>query len=115
VDVFGVHKASFAVLCRESSPVESFTVDNVLNAFNLRIRTRADVPMHTLRGYRLRGLYYGIGDTPLEEQALELADIAAGAEIGVDLKFRQAGVPLYVAFDIFRPTGFSAYSLIWKP
>jgi beta-galactosidase len=115
VDVFGVHKASFAALCRELSPIESLSAENVLNAFHLQIKARADMPMHTLRGYRLRGLYYGMGDTPLEEQALELADIAAGAELGVDLKFRQAGVPLYVAFDIFRPTGFSAYSLIWKP
>ena len=41
--------------------------------------------------------------------------IAAGAEISVELKFGQAGVPLSVAFDIFRPTGFSAYTLVWEP
>jgi beta-glucuronidase len=115
VDVYGAHKPSFAVLCQELSPVESLTVENLLNAFHLRIRTRAEVPMHTLRGYTLRGLYYGAGDTPLERQGVELPDIAAGSEIGVDLKFGQADVPLQVQFDIFRPTGFSAYSLVWKP
>jgi beta-glucuronidase len=115
VDVFGTHKASFAVLRQELSPVESLTIDNLLNAFHLRIKARADVPMHALRGYRLRGLYYGAGDTPLEQQAVELPDITAGAEVSVDLRFTQMGVPLSVMFDIFRPTGFSAYSLIWKP
>lgn len=114
VDVFGAHKPSFAVLCQELSPVESFSVDNLLNAFHLRIRTRADVPMHVLRGYRLRGLYYGAGDTPLEQQVVELPDIAAGSEVSIELSFRQADAPLRVAFDVLRPTGFSAYSLIWK-
>ena len=115
VDLFGVHKASFAVLSRELSPVESLTADNVLNAFHVRIRTRADLPMHTLRGYQLRGVYYGAGDTPLEQRTVSLAEIAAGAEISVDLRFSQPGVPVSVAFDVVRPTGFSAYSLTWKP
>ncbi len=114
VDVFGAHKPSFAVLSQELSPVEALSVDNLLNAFHLRIRTRADVPMHALRGYRLRGLHYGVGDTPLEQQVVELPDIAAGSELSVDLKFSQADVPLRVAFDVLRPTGFSACSLIWK-
>jgi len=112
--VFGAHKPSFAVLSQELSPVEALSVDNLLNAFHLRIRTRADVPMHALRGYRLRGLHYGVGDTPLEQQVVELPDIAAGSELSVDLKFSQADVPLRVAFDVLRPTGFSACSLIWK-
>jgi beta-galactosidase len=115
VDVFGAHKPSFAVLGRELSPVESLTVDNLLNAFHLRIRTRADLPMHTLRGYELRGVFYGAGDTPVEQETVSLADMAAGSEISVDLAFRQSGVPVYVAFDIVRPTGFSSYSLTWKP
>jgi len=71
--------------------------------------------MYTLRGYQLRGVYYGAGDTPIEQQVVSLAEIAAGSEISVDLRFIQPGVPAYIAFDVLRPTGFSAYTLSWKP
>ena len=115
VDLFGAQKASYEVLRREASPVESLIVENHLNAFRLRLKTRDDIPMYTLRGYKLRGIFYGEGDIPVERQEVELQEIASGREITVDLTFSQSGVPLRVSFDVLRPTGFSAYSRSWKP
>ena len=115
VDIFGEKKDSYEVLRKESSPVESLTIENKLSAFRLRLKTRHDVPMYTLSGYTLRGIFYGQGNIPLERQEVELAEIAAGAEITLDLTFTQSVVPLYVNFDVLRPTGFSAYSRNWKP
>jgi beta-galactosidase len=115
VDLCGAQKASYEVLRRESSPVESLTVENHLNAFQLRLRTRHDLPTYTLRGYKLRGTFYGEGDIPVERQEAELPEIAPGTETTVDLTFSQSGVPLLVKFDVLRPTGFSAYSRNWKP
>jgi beta-galactosidase len=115
VNLWGAQKASYEVLRRESGPVESFRVENHLNAFQLQLRTRHDVPMYTLRGYKLSGTFYGEGDTPVERQETELPEIAPGAEITVNLSFSQSGVPLRVKFDVLRPTGFSASSWNWKP
>jgi beta-galactosidase len=115
VDLYGAQKASHEVLRRESSPVESLTVENHLNAFQLRLKTRHDFPTYTLRGYKLGGIFYGEGDIPVERQEVELAEIASGSETTVELTFSQSGVPLHVKFVVLRPTGFSAYSRNWKP
>jgi beta-galactosidase len=103
------------VLRQESSPLESLAVENTLNAFRLRIQSRHDVPMYTLRGYKLRGIFYGQGDIPVEQQEVELPSIAAGTEISVSLAFKQSTVPLRVKFDVLRPNGFSVFSRTWKP
>jgi beta-glucuronidase len=110
VDLCGAQKASYDVLRRESSPIESLTAENHLNTFHLRLKTRHDVPMCTLRGYKLRGIFYSGGEIPVEGQEVELPEIASGMEATVELKFSQSGVPLRVQFDVLRPTGFSAYS-----
>ena len=115
VDLYGAQKTSYEVLRRESSPVESLNAENTLNAFQLRLRTRQDVPMYTLRGYKLRGIFYGDGNVPVERQEVELPEIASGTETAVALTFTQSGVPLQVRFDVLRPNGFSAYSRNWKP
>jgi len=115
VDVCGKQKASYGVLRRESSPIESLTAENNLNAFHLRLKARHDVPMYTLRGYRLRGTFYGEGNIAIERREVELPEIASGSETTVDLTFSQSDVPLHVTFDVLRPTGFSAYSRNWKP
>jgi beta-galactosidase len=114
VDLCGAQKASYDVLRRESSPVESLTIENHLNTFKLRLRTRHDVPAYTLRGYKLQGTFYGEGDIPVERHEVELREMASGTEITIDLTFSQSGVPLRVKFDVLRPTGFSAYSWDWK-
>jgi beta-glucuronidase len=115
VNLCGARKASYDVLQRESSPVESFTVENHLNAFKLGLKTRHDFPMYSLRGYKLRGTFYGEGEIPIERQEVELPEVAPGSESTAALTFGQSGVPLHVKFEVLRPTGFSAYSCDWKP
>jgi len=115
VDICGAQKPSYEVLRRELSPVESLTVENHLNAFQLRLKTRHAVPMYSLRGYKLRGTFYREGDIPIERHEVELPEIAAGKETTVDLIFGQSDIPIRVTFDVLRPTGFSAYSSNWKP
>jgi len=115
VDIYGRPKPSYEVLRLESSPIASLLVENHLNAFRLRIRTRDDTPMYTLRGYRLRGVFYGEGDIAVDQQETELPSMAPGAEARIELMFGQSVVPLHVRFDVFRPCRFSAYSLDWKP
>jgi beta-galactosidase len=115
VNVYGAQKASYDVLRRESSPVESLTVENKLNAFECKLKTRHDVPMYTLRGYKLRGTSYGAGEIPLERQDVQLPELASGSEATAALTFSQSVAPLLVKFEVVRPTGFSAYSYAWKP
>jgi beta-galactosidase len=115
VNLFGAQKPSYSVLRQESSPVESLTVENHLNTFQIAVTTRHDIPTYRLRGYKLRGTFYGAGEIPIERREVELPEIAAGAESAATLTFSQAGVPLFVKFDVLRPTGFSAYSLDWTP
>jgi beta-glucuronidase len=115
VDLCGAQKASYEVLRRELSPIESLTAENHLNTFHLRLKTRHDVPMYSLRGYKLRGTFYGEGGIPIERHEVGLPEIAAGNETAVDLVFSQSDVPLHVKFDILRFTGFSVYSQNWKP
>ena len=90
-------------------------MENQLNSFQLRLRTRRSLPAYTLSGYKLRGILYGQGLIPVEYREVELAEISPGTEVKVDLAFSQGGVPLRVTFDVVRPTGFSAFSLDWKP
>lgn len=115
VDIYGAKKPSYEALRQESSPIEELAVWNRGNAFQLCVRSRRDTPMYTLRGYRLRGVFYGQGDIPIEQQEIELPEITPGAEIPVNLTFSQSAAPLHIQFDVFRPTRFSAYSVDWKP
>jgi len=115
VNLFGAQKVSYDVLRRESSPVESLAVENHLNAFQLCLKTRHDVPAYNLRGYKLRGTFYGEGEIPLERQEVELPVVVAGAETTATLAFSQSGIPLRVKFDVLRPSGFSAHTCDWKP
>jgi beta-glucuronidase len=115
VDIYGRPKPSYEVLRLESGPIESLSVENQLNAFHLLVRARRDMPMYTLRGYRLRGVLYGEGDIPVEQQEAELPETAPGGEVKIEIKFRESGVPLRVRFDVFRPCRFSVFSLEWEP
>jgi beta-galactosidase len=115
VDIWGAQKPSYEVLRNEASPVESLTVENRLNAFQLRLTTKQSVPMYTLRGYKLTAVFYGQGNIPVERHDIDLPEIASGAETTADLTFNQSAAPWHVKFDVFRPTGFSAYTLDWKP
>jgi beta-glucuronidase len=113
VDLFGERKESYSVLRNESSPIESIAVEGHPKDFELTIRTRKRVPSYTLRGYTLRGLYYGYGDFPIEQKITPLPQLAPGQEITIKMAFLDS-LPLYVEFDILRPTGYSSYTHRWK-
>ncbi len=115
VDLFGGHKPSYELLRRECSPIESIEVENQLNKFNLLIKVRRDLPMYTLKGYKVRGSFFGQGNIPIERREVNLPDAAPGSETKLEMVFGQSEVALYVQFDVLRPTSFSAYSLVWKP
>jgi beta-glucuronidase len=115
VDVYGAKKQSYELLRRESSPIESLSLENHLNALQVILRTRGDVPMYTLRGYKLCGTFYGQGDIPVELQEVEISDLPPASSARLEVKFIQSEVPTRIRLDVMRPTGFSAYSLEWKP
>ena len=114
-DVFGARKPSFEALREESSPIASLSVENELNSFRVSVKTRNDLPAYTLRGYRLRAVFYDASGIPLEQQEVSLPDLPPGREVQAELAFRQPNPPTHVQFDVLRPTRFSAYSLHWKP
>jgi len=115
VDVYGAKKQSYELLRRESSPIESLSLENHLNALQVILRTRGDVPMYTLRGYKLCSTFYGQGDIPVELQEVEISDLPPASSATLEVKFIHSDVPTRIRFDVMRPTGFSAYSLEWRP
>ncbi|MGA7931435.1 MAG: glycoside hydrolase family 2 TIM barrel-domain containing protein, partial [Candidatus Sulfotelmatobacter sp.] len=115
VDVYGTQKLSYQLLRRECSPVESLAVENQLNKFQIFIRVRRDLPNYTLRGYKVRGLFFGEGNIPVERCEVDLPEAGPGSETKLEMAFSQSEVPLHVQIDVLRPTSFSAYSLIWRP
>ncbi len=114
VDVYGHAKPSYEVLRAESSPIESLTVENHANTFAVHLRTRADFPRYTLRGYILRAIFFGEGEIPVEQQELPLPDLAPGSQFTAEFSFTQPAAPLHVDFDVLRPARFSACSQRWK-
>ncbi len=115
VDLYDAQKPSYELLRRESGPIESLTLQPQQNKFQVLIQVRRDLPAYTLRGYRLRGLFFGQGNIPVERQEVDLPDAAPGSETKLELVFTQPEPPVHVQIDILRPTSFSAYSMDWKP
>jgi beta-glucuronidase len=114
VDVYGARKPSYAILREQSSPIASLDVHYELNTFRVLVRTRRDLPAYRIRGYKVRGIFFGQGNIPVESQEIELSEILPGAEATVELKFRHTGIPLHMRFDVLRPTGFSSLGFDWK-
>jgi len=114
VDLYGAPKPSYELLRRESSPIESLTVEHQANKFQVLIRTRGDLPLYTLLGYKVRGLFYGQGNIPVEQQVVALPETAPGSEVKLELSFAQSEAPIHLRIDVLRPTSFSAYSFDWK-
>jgi beta-galactosidase len=113
VDLYGAHKPSYEVLRRESSPIASLDVQGHPKDLKLTVQARKHVPAYSLRGYRVRGIYYAYGNIPVEQQEIELPELAPGQRATISMGFTEA-VPLSIVFDVLRPTGFSAYSYEWK-
>jgi beta-galactosidase len=119
VDLYGAQKLSYELLRRESSPIESLTVHHQVNKFQVLIqvliKVRRDLPAYTLIGYKLRGLFFGAGNIPVERQEVNIPDDPPGGETKLQLVFTQPDPPVRVQIDVLRPTSFSAYALNWKP
>ena len=122
VDVLGGRKPSFEALREDSSPIASLSVEHDSNTFRAHVKTRADLPSYTLRGYRVRAIFYSAGDIPLDQEEVDLPELPPGAEAEVELAFRlpnlpfrPRNIPTRVQFDVLRPTRFSALSFTWKP
>ncbi len=57
----------------ESGPIEFLSIENQLNAFHLRVRTRRDMPMYNLRCLSFRqGLFISryVGTDRMRESAI---------------------------------------------
>jgi beta-glucuronidase len=114
VDLYGNRKPSYDVLRRESSPVEALVVTGTPSAFQATVRARGSVPGYTLGGYKVRAVAYGTADVPIERFEAGLPSLARGQPVTVLVAFQEPA-PIRVQFDILRPTGFSACTLIWRP
>ena len=71
--------------------------------------------MYTLRGYKLRALFFSQGNIAVARQEMDLPDAAPGSETKLELAFTQSEAPIHIQMDVIRPTSFSAYTLDWKP
>ncbi len=113
VDLYGNRKPSFEVLRRESSPIESLEIAGAPDKFQVTVKTRASVPSYMLTGYKLRAVAFGYGDIPLEGFESELPRLAPGREASIAVALGEKA-PRRVQFDVLRPTGFSAYTRVWR-
>ncbi len=111
VDLYGNRKPSFADLREESSPIESLEVAEENDGFRVRIRTHDTLPSYTLTGYRLRWIVFGFGDLPMESGSADLPTLNPGAETTVRVAISESA-PRRIQFDVMRPTGFSARTLL---
>jgi beta-galactosidase len=110
VDVYGARKPSYDVLRRESSPVAEMRIGANEGKRSVVVRTKKDIPAHTLRGYKLRWIAYGDGDIPVEQGETPLPDLRPGNEAEVPFEVKSVK-PLKVVIDVMRPTGFSVATL----
>ncbi len=80
----------------------------------MRVEFEAVFHTATVWGYRLRGLFCGQGNIPIERQ-VDLPETAPGGETTLELAFTQSEPPIHVQIDVLRPTSFSAYLFDWRP
>lgn len=111
VDVYGRRKESFDALRREFSPIESLTVRYEDTKLSVTIRNRATIPAYTLRGYTLRLLLEGQGQTILERLEAPIPPLAPGAAVTIALAPTQK--PSLIHADVLRPNGWSALRETW--
>src|SRR5215469_6147426 len=115
VDIRGARKPSYELLRSESSPIESLTLKPLVHRFEVQIKIRGDFPMYTLKGYKLRGIFFGQGNIPVEQTEVTLPRLTPGSETRWELAFSVSESPLHVFVDVLRPTGCSARSQHWEP
>jgi beta-galactosidase len=113
VDLCGAPKPSYEVLRGESSPIESLHVTGNPPTFHVDILSRVQIPAYPLSGYKLRAICYASRNIPVERHEALLPDLAPGESTSRDFTFAEPS-PLFVRFDVLRPTGFCAHSHLWQ-
>jgi glycosyl hydrolase family 2 len=113
VDLYGNRKPSYDALRQESSPVEWLRVAGQPGALVVTIKARATIPAYRMTGYKLRGVLFGHGDIPLERREADVPALAPGEQAALQMQFTEKDV-LRIAFDVLRPTAFSAYTRVWR-
>ena len=114
VDLYGARKPSYDALRSESSPVEALEIKGQPQAFTVTVLARKVAPAYRLEGYKLRAVAYGANSIPLERRVVELPRLHPGDQTAIPVPFAERH-PARVEFDVLRPTGFSAYTKIWRP
>ncbi|MGA7858932.1 MAG: glycoside hydrolase family 2 TIM barrel-domain containing protein [Terracidiphilus sp.] len=107
VDLYADRKPSFGTLRVQTSPAGEFTLELTGDEIQLHIVTRKVLPAYTLRGYRVRWLFHGYDDVPVEGRIDALPALMPGSETTLAAKI-PAGNPTRVVVDLLRPGGFSA-------
>jgi beta-galactosidase len=113
VDLYGNKKSSYDGLRFESSPIESLQVSGHPADFAVTLTTRKTMPAYQITGYKLRAVFYGYEEIPLERREAELSPLEPGKWVTIGIKFSEKE-PLRVEFDVLRSTGFSAYRKVWR-
>ncbi len=107
VDLYAQRKPSFDALRVQASPVGEFRLALAGDEIQLRIATRKALPAYTLRGYRVRWLFHGYDDVPVEGRLDALGDLTPGSETVLKAKI-PTDKRARVVVDLLRPGGFSA-------
>lgn len=113
VDLFGERKPSYELLRNESSPIDKLTITGNPKRFEITVHSRAFVPAYILRGYKLRAVYYGFGQIPVEQQEVAIPNLDPGSSANLKLSFAD-DTPLHIEFEVVRPTGFTVFSQSWQ-
>lgn len=72
-------------ICTESSHV--LTSKIYRGWFQILIRIRRNLPMCTLHGYKLRGVFHGQNNVPVERQEVIVPDAPPGSKTKLELAF----------------------------
>ena len=113
VDLYGNKKLSYDGLRGESSPIESLEVSGHPAEFAVTLTTRNTIPAYQINGYKVRAVFYGYGEIPLERREAELPPLGPGERVTMGIKFSEKEA-LRVEFDVLRSTGFSSYRKVWR-
>jgi beta-galactosidase len=107
VDLYANRKPSFHALELQASPIERLDLKRSSAGYELRISTRKTFPSYTLRGYRVRWIFHGYDDLPMEGRLDDLANLAPGESLTLSASPSSTN-PRRIVVDVLRPTGFSA-------
>jgi beta-glucuronidase len=105
VDLYANRKPSFHALDLQSSPIERLDLKWSPAGFEITLATRKILPSYTLRDYRVRWIFYGYDDLPMEGHLDVLSPLAPGASVTLTARSGIAN-PRHIVVDILRPTGF---------